>query len=484
MKKFIEQTLICSVFSTLVSIPTAFAVPATFTDSIDVTIGQSQRVNKTSEQCISYHTVKDYESLRSAIEDAKSGDVIIYVGDYNIRDSYKNLTIRNKELTIVSGNCSRRIDIGSITIENGTLNLGMPGTKSPSELHTYSKFVLNNATLNLYDGAYIDYFNNSDWHLIDAKNTESKINLYGGSIQNNTVGSLIINGKELSLTICGTAITKNKVTRELATVKSFIMKSGSIADNTKCYWRNLVPTTDNCILVADNAILSGGTLVDDLSCNSARISGGTFKTVTAKSVYISGKATIDKLVADKITVDDKLDENSKITIHYDNYKINNKQKVVNVSNGIEVRDVFNIFKISNSNYFVNNKGYLDDTPSYKYEITDNSTGIKIESDESITLCDVDSTTAPNVSTFTICQPNDTEKDSVNNLSFYVNGKLAKSSDINKVAIYVPYTASKLDLNKLNSVKIYDSNNEEMIGCKKTVKSINGKLYTLITIDNK
>ena len=165
-------------------------------------------------------------------------------------------------------------------------------------------------------------------------------------------------------------------------------------------------------------------------------------------------------------------------------KINNKQKVVNVGNGVEVKDVFNSFKLSNSAYFVNNKGYVDDTPSYKYEITDNSTGIKIESDESITLCNVDRTAAPNISTFTISQPNDTEKDSVNNLNFYVNGKLAKSSDINKVAIYIPYTAPKLDLNKLNNIKIYDSNNEEMTSCKKTIKSIDGKLYTLITIDNK
>ncbi len=427
LKKFIERTLICSVLSTFILMPAAFA------DSIDVAIGQSQQVNRSSDQHISYHTVKDYESLRNAIENAKSGDVIIDVGDYDI---YGNtLTICNKELTMVSVNRSRCIQLNCINIENGTLNLGIAGTEKPSELRVCSKFVLNNSTLNLYDGACISDFKRSSDSLIDAKNTDSKINLYGGSIQNNTFKKLIENGKEVSLTINGTVLLITPyVSGSLFTVKNFILKSGSI---TKSDWDYIIMaenatisggTTNIKIQVTKNATVSGNASIDNLSCDSATILGGNIKNLQANKTLISGKATINKLVSEKITV--------------------------------------------------------DDTPSYKYEFIDNGTGIKVESDENITLCNIKHTTAPNVATFTISQPNDTDKDSIHHLNFYVNGKLAKSSDINKVAIYIPYTASSLDLNKLNSLRIYDSNNEEMTNCKKTMKAIDGKLYTLITIDNK
>lgn len=68
-----------------------------------------------------------------------------------------------------------------------------------------------------------------------------------------------------------------------------------------------------------------------------------------------------------------MDKDSIITVCYDKYKINNQQKVVNVNGGIDIRDVFNNFKLSNSNYFVNNKGYVDDVPSHKYEFEDINT---------------------------------------------------------------------------------------------------------------
>lgn len=214
-------------------------MPAVFADSIDVAIGQSQQVNRTSNQHISYHTVKDYESLRNAIENAKSGDVIIDVGDYDI---YGNtLTICNKELTMVSVNRSRCIQLNCINIENGTLNLGIAGTEKPSELRVCSKFVLNNSTLNLYDGACISDFKRRSDSLIDLKCTDSKINLCGGAIKNNEFKMLTENGQSATLTIDGTELINNKVScdvcywmrgRLIDTVKSFILKSGSITKSS------------------------------------------------------------------------------------------------------------------------------------------------------------------------------------------------------------------------------------------------------------
>lgn len=544
MKKFIKQTLAYSVLSMFVFTPVAFA------NNIDMAINQTQQTNVSPEEnknesTASYYTVKDFASLRNTIDTAKSGDIIILVGDDKIGSANDSLTIRGKELTIVSNNRSRRIDINSITVENGTLNLGVEGAKSSSELHVTSKFILSNSSLNLYDGAYIDNFNKYDSCLIDAQNTDSKINLYGGAIQNNSFIQLIKNGKLTTLTIDGAKIENNKVIRRhgytggsgschhydkdidqnaghFVDIKKFILKSGfiekhyiwhvnykcglyddphnsSIGETIRAEGTTILGGKLKPQIQTKTANISGNPSIDNLSCDSASISGGTFGTLTAKDVSIaggdfknvsankislSGKVNIDKLVSNKITVSDKLDEDSNITVSYDNYKINGQQKVFDVSNGINPKDVFYHLKLSNGAYFVNNKGYVDDTPSYRYEFTDDSTGIKIESDDNITLCNVKHTEEPNVATFTISQPNDTDKDSVHHLNFYANGKLAKSGDINKVAIYVPHTASKLDLNKLNGVKIYDSNNEEITNCKKTIKAIDGKLYTLITIDNK
>lgn len=196
---------------------------------------------------------------------------------------------------------------------------------------------------------------------------------------------------------------------------------------------------------------------------------------------MSGDVTINNLVANKITVDGPLGENSKICVSLNNYNINTKQKIFNVSNGIEIRDVFHNFKFTKSVYFVNNKGNVDDTPSYKYQLIDDNTGIIVESDNKIT--GVKSGTESKA-TFTIYQPKDSDEENVYHLNFYVDGKLITSDDINNVVIYVPYKVSKLDLNKLDSIKIRDSNNEKMINCKKTVKSIDGNLYYLLTISDK
>ena len=162
-----------------------------------------------------------------------------------------------------------------------------------------------------------------------------------------------------------------------------------------------------------------------------------------------------------------------------------------MSEDIDIRDVFNNFKLSNSNYCINNKGYIDDTLSYKYEFDDVpsrkygfediNTGIKVESDDKITVCKNDS---PDKATFFISQLNDDDNEIVHNLNFYKDGKLVKSEDVNNISIYIPYVHSKLDLNKLNSIKICDSNGKEITNCNKTVKSVDGKLYSLIIINNK
>ena len=210
-------------------------MPNVSASDINVSINQSQKEEKLDEKKskVSYYTVKDYESFRYVVETAKSGSVIILVGT-DINGGGKDLIIKNKELTIVSNNCSRRVEFSSIKVENGTLNLGIPGTKSPSELHVTSLFTLNNSSLNLYDGAYIDGCDRREteyqkitkpgWgttakyvkvpkfngkYLIDACNTDSKINLCGGEIKNNYYCGLIDGGSKSTLTVDGTRIADN-----------------------------------------------------------------------------------------------------------------------------------------------------------------------------------------------------------------------------------------------------------------------------------
>ena len=372
-------------------------MPNVSASDVNVSINQSQKeANLDAKKLkVSYYTVKDYESFRYAVETAKSGSVIILVGT-DINGGNTDLIIKNKELTIVSNNCSRRIKFENIKVENGILNLGIPGTQSPSELHVTSRFVLNNSSLNLYDGAYIDgydkrtskMYNGVEWvcdnkfdgkYLIDACNTDSKINLYGGEIKNNYFCGLIDGGSKSTLNVDGTKIKDNYLYggREPNLIKDFILKNGLV--------KNLPISTENATVLGGElsalktncATISGNPSINDLQCTSASISGGnfvstngqdikitggSFNTVNAKSTSLSGKVIIKELVSDKITVDDKLDDSSSISVSLKDYNINNKKKVFDVSNGVEIRDVFHNFKLANTGYFVNNKGYLDGYP--------------------------------------------------------------------------------------------------------------------------
>lgn len=494
-------------------------MPNVSASDINVSINQSQKEEKLDEKKskVSYYTVKDYESFRYAVETAKSGSVIILVGT-DINGDNSDLNIENKELTIVSNNCSRRIKFKNINVRNGTLNLGIPGTKSPSELHVTSRFTLNNSSLNLYDGAYINGYEEVEYetrvvgnsrgapitekvprfngkYLLNACNTDSKINLYGGEITNNSFCGLIDGGSKSTLTVDGTKIKDNYLYGgvEPKRIYNFIFKTGIVKNLPISTEKATILGGELSALKTNCATVSGNPSINDLQCTSASISGGNFvstngkdikitggyfNNVDAKSTSLSGKVIIKKLVSDKITVDGKLDDSSSINVSLKDYNINNKKKVFDVSNGIKVRDVFHNFKIARENYFINNKGCLDDTPSYKYELIDDSSGIKIESDSNIIHV---KRGEESKATFTICQPGDSDKENVYHLNFYINDKLMESSDVTNTAIYVPYVASKLDLNKLNSLKIYDTNNEEITNCSKTVKSVDGNLYYHIAI---
>lgn len=458
----------------------------TFADDISISISKSSKSSLENKKSLSYHTVKDFDSLRNIVESAHDGDVIIITG--NVNGSCHNLIIKNKELSIVSNDSRYRLTVDRINIDNGKLNLGIAGTTNPYMLYLTSRFSLNNSTLNLYDGACVT--DTKDLHpWINANNTDSEINLYGGAIKNNYFTSLIEKGTKTTLTIDGGEIRNNANYHRNQTflfdVKDFKLKSGCILNNSpfqSIFAQKVTISggTSDLAIQTNDAAVSGGNFAN-LSCRNAYISGGTINNVSALNIEVSGKVNIGKLVTKNIIVKDKLDKDSRITVHYDKYRINNQQKVVNVSDGVDIRDVFNNFKLSNSNYFVNNKGYVDDTPSHKYEFKDIDTGIKIESDDKITVCKNDS---PDKATFFIFQLNDDGDEIVYNLNLYIDGKPVKSEDVNNISIYIPYVLSKLDLNKLNSIKIYDSNRKEITNCNKTVKSVDENLYSLITINSK
>lgn len=477
MKNFMRKNLIPNIIIMSMSMNTTFAV------DIGVSVSKSQKSTLENKKIVSYHTVKNFDSLRDTIESANDGDVIILTQDINRRD---NLTIKNKELTIVSNDSRYGLNVNYINVDNGKLNLGVKGTKNPLLLRVNSRFFLNNSTLNLYDSACIintikcDRWENGCWHesfspLINAKDTDSEINIYGGVIEKNHFNELIAGGTKTTLTIDGGAIRNNSRyscnnNTQMFNIKNFKLKNGCVSDNNNF-----------TSISTEKATISGGTSNLLIQANNADVSGGTINNISAANIAVSGKVTIGKLVSQNITVKDKLNKDSSITVYYDKYKINNQQKVVNVNGGIDIRDVFNNFKLSNSNYFVNNKGYVDDVPSHKYEFEDINTGIKVESDDKIIVCKNDS---PDKATFFISQLNDADNEIVHSLNFYKDGKLVKSEDIKNISIYIPYVNSKLDLNKLNSIKICDSNGKEITNCNKTVKYVDVKLYSLIIINNK
>lgn len=163
MKNFMRKNLIPNIIIMSMSINTTFA------GDIGVSVSKSQKSTLENKKIVSYHTVKNFDSLRDTIESANDGDVIILTG--NIYDLNHSLTIKNKKLTIVSNNSRYGLTVNYINVDNGKLNLGVKGTKNPLLLRVNSQFSLNNSTLNLYDGAWIsgDYVNGP---LINANNTD------------------------------------------------------------------------------------------------------------------------------------------------------------------------------------------------------------------------------------------------------------------------------------------------------------------------
>ena len=183
------------------------------------------------------------------------------------------------------------------------MNLGISGTKSPSELHVILRFILSNSSLNLYDGAYVDGYDErkktllkdlwvngefrGEWgynnkfdgkYLIDSCNTNSKVNLFGGEIKNNYFCGLIGGGSKSILTVDGTRIADNYLYggAEPKRIYSFICKTGIMKDfsisakNAMVFGGELSTFKTNCVTI------SGNSSIDNLECNSTSISGGNF----------------------------------------------------------------------------------------------------------------------------------------------------------------------------------------------------------------